>query len=112
MRSEKLFAVVVSCTLILCSIPGWCQSVTGFQPFGTFNKTGVEIVNPGSFNIHWTVPIISKAGRIPFDYALNFDSGVCTVNGFGGLNCGGTWQSPAASVFGQLFYYDIPQSCY
>src|SRR5215469_12674255 len=87
--------------LVLTSLPAVGQSVTGFQPFGTFNNTGTETIAPAPLNIHWEFPVVQKAGRIPFNFSVAFDSSPsCSPNGYGLTTCGVNMQLPGWSIFG------------
>src|SRR5690242_178839 len=48
---------------------------TGVQPFGSFGGGPFDLVNLGPLNVHFEVPITSKAGRVvPFFYKISYDS--------------------------------------
>ena len=61
------------------------QVTTGTPPFGSFGGGPFDTVNLGNLNVHFSVPIVNKAGRgIPFTYALSYDSSIwvqVTTNG-------------------------------
>jgi RHS repeat-associated protein len=53
------------------------QVATGFPPYGSFGGGTFDTVNNANLNVHFTIPIINKAGRgMPFSYALRYDSSV------------------------------------
>jgi RHS repeat-associated protein len=61
------------------------QVQAGTYPYGTFDNNGFDIVNVGNLNVHFSIPVLNKAGRgLPFYYNLSFDNSVwypATVNG-------------------------------
>jgi RHS repeat-associated protein len=61
------------------------QVATGAYPYGTFDSKGFDTINVGNLNVHFSVPVLNKAGRgIPFQYNLGYDSSVwypASVNG-------------------------------
>jgi len=47
--------------------PLFGHAATGLQPFGSFSSGPFDIVNNGDLNVHFEIPIVSKAGRgLPF----------------------------------------------
>ena len=75
------------CSLaLLISAPlATAQVATGTYPYGTFDNKGFDTINVGNLNVHFSIPVLNKAGRgIPFYYNLSFDSSVwypVTVSG-------------------------------
>jgi len=61
------------------------QVTSGIPRFGSFGGGPFDVVNLGSLNVHFAVPVIHKAGRgLPFSYDLAYDSSIwtpVTVNG-------------------------------
>jgi RHS repeat-associated protein len=52
------------------------QVARGTPPFGSF-AGGPDIVNLGNLNAHYTIPVLSRAGRgSPFSYNLAYDTSV------------------------------------
>src|SRR6266850_2581538 len=66
-------------TMMLSTIPSaLAQQVAGngtpaFNSFGG----GPDVINEGNLNVHYTVPVFSRAGRgLPFSHSLPVDSSV------------------------------------
>lgn len=80
---------------LLISTLATAQTDTGLQPFGSFGGGPFDVVNLGPLNVHFEVPITSKAGRVvPFFYKISYDSLIWTpANG----NGSSTW-SPQANL--------------
>src|SRR5258708_479088 len=89
-----------------CSLYRWCgfvallfstfglvgQVSTGLPPRGSFSG-GPDVMNLGSLNVHFEIPVFAKPGRgTPFSYTLSLDSSVWTQ-----VNTSGTtsWQPVA-----------------
>src|SRR5215831_10253418 len=52
------------------------QVATGIQPLGSYGG-GPEAVNLANANVHWDIPMVSKAGRgLNFSFALGYDSSI------------------------------------
>jgi hypothetical protein len=52
---------------------------TGTPPLGSFGGGPFDTVNLGNLNVHFSIPIVSKAGRgMPFTYLLSYDSSIWT----------------------------------
>jgi RHS repeat-associated protein len=65
---------------VIISVNGLAQVLTGTPPFQSFGG-GPDVINLGNLNVHYSMPIFSRAGRgIPFSYALAYDSSVW-ING-------------------------------
>ena len=55
------------------------QVTTGTPPLGSFGGGPFDTVNLGNLNVHFSIPVVSKAGRgMPFTYALSYDSSIWT----------------------------------
>src|SRR5689334_11216469 len=108
MRVLKL-AVLVYLSLTTASVAN-AQSITGFQPFGTFSNPGPETIDLGDLNVHWSFPLISKSGRIPLSIALDYDSSVYTIvnNGF---RFTPGFKDITHQVFGYIPYTDVAREC-
>jgi len=53
------------------------QAATGTPPFGSYGGGPFDVINLGNLNVHFNVPIFSKAGRgFPLSYALSYDSSI------------------------------------
>jgi RHS repeat-associated protein len=79
----RLTALVYSVLIAVPTIQG--QVATGTYIYGTYDTLGIDTVNVGNLNVHFSIPILNKAGRgLPFNYDLTYDSSVwypATVNG-------------------------------
>ena len=55
------------------------QVATGTPAFGSYGGGPFDTVNLGNLNVHFSIPILHKAGRgMPFNYDLSYDSSVWT----------------------------------
>jgi RHS repeat-associated protein len=61
--------------LCLCPFAHSQAPATGLYTFGSFDNQGFDTINRGNLNIHFSAPIISKAGRggANFVFALSYD---------------------------------------
>src|SRR5437016_4144659 len=67
------------------------QVDTGTPPYQSFGG-GPDVINLGNLNVHYSIPVFSRAGRgTPFSYALAYDSSVWVP--------GSVW-TPASSTWG------------
>ena len=58
------------------------QVATGTYPYGTFDSPGFDTINVGNLNVHFSIPVLHKAGRgIPFTYDLGYDSSIWVRSG-------------------------------
>lgn len=90
MKREKLFLSLL--TIVLVANAAVAQVMTGTPPYQSFGG-GPDVINLGNLNVHYSIPIVSRAGRgMPFSYALSYDSSVWTI-------VGSTW-TPASSKWG------------
>src|SRR5438445_1371551 len=90
------------------------QVATGMPAFARFGGGPFDIVNLGNLNVHFTIPIVHKAGRgTPFTYDLSYDSSVWYPSG-------GTWahdpnwgwRGVAEAAAGLVTYSETPnQNC-
>lgn len=86
------------------------QVATGTPPFGSFGGGPFDTVNLGNLNVHFSVPIINKAGRgTPFTYNLNYDSSIwtpVTTSGTTAWTPSGNWgwQGQTAAALGYVTY--------
>jgi len=65
--------------VFLLALAGIClaQPATGTPPFGSYGGGPFDTVNLANLNVHFAVPVISKAGRgIPFTHSIPYDSSV------------------------------------
>ena len=102
--SSKQFFLAV----ILTTCAASAQVATGTPPFGSFGGGPFDTVNLGNLNVHFSIPVLHKAGRgMPFTYSLSYDSSVWTpalVNGVKqwqpGYNWG--WNARTAAKLGYV----------
>jgi RHS repeat-associated protein len=93
MRRIRRSLVVLVAVVALLPIVAFSQVATGTPPFGSFGG-GPDVINESNLNIHWSFPIIAKAGRgIPFNYSISFDNSVWQVANH-------TWQPVDANTMG------------
>jgi hypothetical protein len=63
--------------LLLVSGAAFAQPTPGLPPFGSFSGGPFDTINNANLNVHFEIPIASKAGRgLPFTYSLTYDSSV------------------------------------
>jgi len=53
------FIIVLTGTSAVAQNPG-----NGNYPFARFDSFGFDSINPGDLNVHFVIPIVSKAGRV------------------------------------------------
>jgi RHS repeat-associated protein len=95
MTRTRLHPLFLTLTALLLSEICFGQATgvlpaTGMPPFGSFGGGPFDTVNLGNLNVHFSVPVLHKAGRgLPFDYDLSYDSSVWYPVGVNGSQ---TWQ--------------------
>ena len=87
---------------------------TGIPPLSTIAGGPFDRVNLANLDVHFLIPVFSRAGVIPFNYNLSYDSLVwvpATINGVtswqpaSGNDFG--WQDIAQPVAGNVYYTGI-----
>ena len=84
--------------------------VPGMPPFASFGGGPVDTIDLGNLNVHFDLPVYSRAGRgTPFNYTLKYDTSVWYPGGAPGAvkwqpvsNWG--WAGQSSVVFGSLTY--------
>jgi RHS repeat-associated protein len=90
-------AYTIVVLLILASVLSAQGPAIGTPPLGSFGGGPFDVINLGNLNVHFTVPILHKAGRgMPFAYDLTYDSSVWYPGSVSGVQ---TWQ-PVAGYWG------------
>lgn len=87
------------------------QLTTGIPPFSTVGG-GPDQINLGDLGIHYTFPVLSRAGRIPFSYVIGWDNAVWTKSPAVG---GYQWSVSLGGVLtpiGGAFYTLSQKSCH
>jgi hypothetical protein len=81
------FHVILLATALLTFAEALSAQVsTGAPPFSTIEGGPFDAVNLGNLNVHFSVPILHKAGRgIPFAYDLSYDNSIWTPVTSGGV---------------------------
>src|ERR1700676_4083501 len=93
-------ACTISVVLVLVSASSGQGPAIGTPPFGSFGGGPFDTINLGNLNVHFTVPILHKAGRgMPFVYDLKYDSSVWYLGSVNGIQ---TWQPVNFSYWGWL----------
>ena len=105
--------------IMLLSVAGFAQVATGAPPFGSFGGGPFDTVNLGNLNVHFSVPVVHKAGRgMPFTYDLSYDSSIWTPVTSGSTT---TWQPTfnwgwmaawAGGSVAYITYKEILSYCY
>jgi RHS repeat-associated protein len=109
MRLPKQVAVFVFFVSSVC----FAQVSTGTPAFGSFGGGPFDTVNLGNLNVHFSIPILHKAGRgLPFTYDLSYDSLIWqprTVNGTVQWVPSSTWGWTAQSL-AEVGYLSITEN--
>src|SRR5205823_415578 len=89
-RISTRIAVSLILTLLLAHAAFTWVPTPGLIPFGSFSGGPFDIVNNQNLNVHFEIPVLSKAGRgLAFNYPIRYDTTVWRVNN-------STW-TPAAA---------------
>ncbi len=84
--------------VLLASSSSLSQVATGTPPFASFGGGPFDTINLGNLNVHFDIPVFSKAGRgVPLRYALSYDSSVWYPSGTVGSQ---TWTPANSSLWG------------
>jgi RHS repeat-associated protein len=74
---RRIQRVVLCVALALLPAISFGQVATGTPPFSSFGGGPFDTINLGNLNAHFSVPVLSKAGRgVAFSYSLGYDSSV------------------------------------
>src|SRR4029077_8331897 len=109
-----LFAVILG----LFPLSASAQVAAGNPPLASFGGGPFDTVNLANLNVHFGVPVISKAGRgIPFNYTIVYDSSVWYPVGSSGAqvwtpvtNFG--WSSETQVSTGYVTYISSQFECF
>lgn len=72
-----LRSLVCSALLVLTTSAVSAQVATGTPPFGSFTGAQVDTVDLANLNVHFSIPVFSRAGRgLPFFYSMQYDSSI------------------------------------
>jgi hypothetical protein len=78
------FVLLYALTL-LAAHTATAQVIIGTPPFGSFAGGPFDTINLSNLNVHFSIPILSKAGvGIPFNYALTYDNSIWYPSGAAG----------------------------
>lgn len=78
-KTMKAFTRHVAVVVILAADMMFAQVSTGSPAFGSFGGGPFDTVNLGNLNLHFSIPVLHKAGRgMSFTYDLSYDSSVWT----------------------------------
>ena len=112
--SVKLFVFLA----ILTIASSFAQTVaTGTPAFGSFGGGPFDVINLGNLNVHFSIPIVQKAGRgMPFNYSLSYDNSVYYSTSVNGTvtwqpvsNWG--WRGVTEAAAGYTTYFQHNQTC-
>ncbi len=71
------YVLFVATLVVLTPLSLFPQGVTGTPPFASFSGGPFDIVNNANLNVHFTIPILSKAGRGgQVNYGVTYDSSI------------------------------------
>jgi RHS repeat-associated protein len=112
-------AVLVAVTLLIAIRSMLAQDVStnGTPPFNTFGG-GPDVINEGNLNIHYTVPVFSRAGiGMPFSFSLPVDNGVWYKyqDPYGNWHWGASFstaQPAGVAAIGAWYYTSEGYTCY
>src|SRR5438477_4169120 len=92
----------VAFMLSVSILPSHAQVAYGIQHYGSFGGGPFDTLNLGNLNVHFSVPILHKAGRgLPFNYALNYDSSIYQIVTSGGNQ----YWKPVTQIGGVASYW-------
>jgi len=118
-RKPLIVALLLICFLLACVLTTAAQSNSGVgvYAFGSFGGGPFDAVNIGNLNVHFAIPILSKAGRgIPFEYSLVYDSLVWTPVQVGATKrwqprVGWGWTGINEAITGYVSYTEVLNEC-
>jgi RHS repeat-associated protein len=77
-KSLRVLAVLAA--ILVCAASA--QVSTGVPPFSSIGGGPFDAINLGNLNVHFAVPVVSKAGRgLPLSYSMSYDSSVWYPSG-------------------------------
>jgi hypothetical protein len=80
----------ISILLIVSGVASGQVPAVGTPDYASFGGGPFDVINLGNLNVHFTIPILHKAGRgTPFAFDLIYDSSVWTPGSVSGV---ATWQ--------------------
>ena len=80
-RISTRIAISIVLTLLLAHAAFTWVPTPGLIPFGSFSGGPFDIVNNQSLNVHFEIPVLSKAGRgLTFNYPIRYDTTIWRVN--------------------------------
>ena len=78
---KNALLVVLAIGSAFFSLDTSAQVATGTPTYGTFSN-GPDVINIGNLNVHWSIPVLNKAGRgSNFVYNLPYDSSIWYPSG-------------------------------
>ncbi len=119
MKHPGFCVTAILSVLVLAAQPCVAQQlITGLPQFGSYQSDGFDTINLANLNIHFSVPVFSRAGRgIPFAYSLTYDGLIYTPVTSGSTtswqpasNWG--WTGQAVGTTGWLSYPSTTVNCY
>ncbi len=112
MRSSCISLVMA----LLVSAGASAQVATGTPPFGSFSGGPFDTVNQANLNVHFGIPILSKAGRgLPFHYVMDYESSFWVVSGskWQPTNAGNWgWRAQSEALTGTVPVYATLGYCF
>ena len=89
------------------------QVATGIKPFNTYGGGPFDTVNLGNLNVHFDVPVVSKAGRgMSFTYALGYDSSVWYPVGSWQPIANWGWRGETEAAIGYVSFASSQEKCF
>src|SRR2546429_4667472 len=108
------YALLLTCCLLILAGTASAQVATGTPKFNSFGGGPFDTVNLGNLNVHFSIPILHKAGRIPFRYDLSYESSVwrpVTVSGVQYWMPAPNWGWKQSGQLGNITYTYTTQDC-
>jgi RHS repeat-associated protein len=113
MKRTAIHALYLISAFLILAGSSSAQVATGTPQFNSFGGGPFDVVNLGNLNVHFTIPVLHKAGRgTPFAQDLTFDNSIWTPVTTGGTT---TWQPATAfgwhglgAYGGSLTYSSLP----
>jgi hypothetical protein len=115
----KIYGWQVALVVTLATGIASAQVATGTPPFGSYSGGNFDTVNQGNLNVHFSIPVLHKAGRgTPLTYDLSYDSSVWTPGVSNGvaqwqpLNTTWGWSPISDALTGSVIVTTVSIRCW
>src|SRR5438132_1359709 len=93
-RISMTIVLVLTLVFLTAQIVPALNAIPGLPPFGSFSGGPFDVVNNANLNVHFEIPLLSKAGRgLPFNYPDRYDSTIWTI-------AGNAWTPTTVTIWG------------